>query len=257
MLRTVIFIPISRADNLGRLFTSLEFLVCDKEDTALIVYVDGDSHLFNTVLPYVDDTKFQDHKCIQRPGNHGNAPIALVERRKRITDIKNESKALIPKCMHVFCIEDDTIVPTNALQKLLDDYAQHPKAGFIEAVELGRWGVPYIGGWRVDDVVTPTRIESVMPGEGVEEVDAGGFYCYLTTYDNYRLHDYASFDSNALGPDVNFGIYLRQKGFQNYIDWDVNCDHLTRNGNRLHPRTTQPRKVAMEKHGERWQQSIS
>jgi hypothetical protein len=50
---------------------------------------------------------------------------------------------------------------------------------FIEGVELGRWGVPYVGAWRADDVYEPTKFESAMPQEGptagsVEEIDAGG-----------------------------------------------------------------------------------
>lgn len=257
MSQVCIFIPISRADNLGRLFTSLEFLTCDQDDTELVVYVDGDRQLYKMVQPYVEDSKFKEHTCIHRPGNHGVAPVSMLERRRRIAAIKNESKALIPKCSFVFSIEDDTIVPSHALSSLLSDYALYPQAGFIEGVELGRWGVPYVGAWRADSITEPTRIESAIPGEGVEEIDAGGFYCYLTTYDSYRLHDYEPFGNNDLGPDVNFGLFLRRKGFQNYIDWNVNCDHRTRSGSTVHPRTTQPRKVAMTFRGNHWQQSIN
>lgn len=218
MAKVVIFLPVSRADHLDRLFASLEMLECDLTATSLLAYVDGDDKLFSHVKAKTDHAKFNQCRCVSRPTNQATAPFALMERRKRIAAIKNESRDLIGPCDYVFGIEDDTIIPSHALRKLLDDYAIYPYAGLIEGVELGRWGVPYVGAWRADDVYEPTKIESIMPGSGLEEIDAGGFYCYLTKYENYVKHDYAPLGNNDLGPDVNYGIWLRQQGFKNYVD---------------------------------------
>lgn len=258
MPRVVIFLPISREEHLDRLFVSLEALECDMESTSLLTYVDGNRSLCDRVEQLTDASKFRSRRCVRR--KFEKPTNGLQSRRKRIAAIKNESKAFIGECDYVFGIEDDTIVPPHALVKLLQDYAAHPYAGFIEGVELGRWGVPYVGAWRTDDVYEPTKIESVMPGDAaaaVEEIDAGGFYCYITKREHYMMHEYKPFGRNDLGPDVNYGIYLRQQGFKNYIDWLVNCEHRMRNGAGITPLSTRPHQVAMVKDDEgNWIQKL-
>lgn len=242
-----------------RLFHSLEVLECEATETTLLCYVDGDSRLFERVRTYVAASKFKDPKCLHRGSKNPGPLHGLLDRRWRITQIKNESRDLIPDCTYVFSIEDDTIVPPHALSQLLMDYAAHPYAGFVQGVELGRWGVPYVGAWKADDPYEPTKIESVMPPDvrdGTAEIDAGGFYCYLTKRETYVKHEYATFDNNTLGPDVNFGISLRREGYQNYVDWRVSCEHKTRGGGSVSLGNTTPRLVSMVKHGERWTQTI-
>ena len=63
-----------------------------------------------------------------------------LPRRRRIAAIHNEIHKLIKPCEYVFLIEDDGALPPDALSRLLADYKAHPYAGFIEGVELGRWG---------------------------------------------------------------------------------------------------------------------
>lgn len=257
MPKVIVFIPISRDQHLDRLFVSLEALDCDTETTSLLAYVDGDRFLYERVSALVEASKFAGRRCVKRP--YEKPTNGLHERRRRISAIKNESKRLIGECDYVFGIEDDTIVPPHALSKLLSDYAAYPYAGFIEGVELGRWDIPYVGGWRADDAYEPARIESVMPPEnreGVEEIDAGGFYCYLTKRELYMMHEYRPFGYNDMGPDVNFGIYLRQQGFKNYIDWSVSCAHYARGGKALTLGSTNPQKAAMVKRKDNWEQFI-
>lgn len=291
MSRTVIFIPISRDEHLDRLFTSLELLDCDASTTSLLTYVDGNKALHDRVSQLTEASKFTTRQCIRR--KFEKPTNGLHARRRRITAIKNESKRFIGECDYVFGIEDDTIVPTHALTKLLSDYGAYPYAGFIEGVELGRWGVPYVGAWQADDVYEPTKIESAMPpgwfkpydgkvyegkrtdevlsettaaftagveqgrrSSNVQEIDAGGFYCYLTKRELYMAHEYAPFGHNDLGPDVNYGLYLRQNGYKNYIDWSIKCEHRMRNGSSVSLSSTTPGQVAMVKEGDDWKQII-
>lgn len=259
MIRTIIFIPVSRADHLDRLFHSLEVLDGDKERTALLTYVDGDTKLFLETRNRTELSKFAERLCVQRPGSKTPAPLGLLERRRRIAAVHNEAKELLPTCEYVMGVEDDTIVPVDALSRLLSDYAAHPYAGFIEGVELGRWGVPYVGAWRADDVYEPSRIESAMPPDGaaVEEIDAGGFYCYLTRRQQFVDHQYEPYDGSTLGPDVNYGLWLRQQGFKNYIDWSIRCRHYQRNGNVVSLATAQPRHISFTKRREQWTQNLA
>jgi hypothetical protein len=254
MSKVIIFIPVSRDDHLDRLFASLEMLDCDAEQTSLLTYVDGERTLYERVQQRVEASKFKERLTHRR--KYEKPTHSLTERRKRIAAIKNESKRLIGECDYVFGIEDDTIVPTHALSQLLTDYAIHPFAGFIEAVELGRWAWPYVGAWKADDVYEPTKLESLTPGEGVAQIDAGGFYCYLTKRENYMMHDYAPFGRNDAGPDMNFGLYLRQQGFKNYIDWTINCQHRMRGGMNISLPGTKAVRVAFVKEGELWKQII-
>lgn len=254
MTTTTIFIPISRPEHLSRLFASLEHLECDPETTSLLTYVDGDRLLYERVQTLTAASKFKERRTVRR--KYEKPTHSLTERRRRIAAIKNESKVLIGECDFVFGIEDDTIVPSHALDQLLIDYAAYPHAGFVEGVELGRWGIPYVGAWRADDVYEPTKVESLLPVDGIEEIDAGGFYCYLTRRDLYVSHDYKPFGRNDLGPDVNYGLYLRQNGYKNYIDWGVRCVHYRKGGHELSLGKVEPRQVAMIKEGDFWKQKI-
>lgn len=155
----------------------------------------------------------------------------MALRRKRIAELNNFAKDYI-KTKWLFAVEDDTVVPSDTLVKLQRDYNNHPYAGFIEGVEVGRWNIPHIGAWRTDDIYNPTRFESLLPNYElrIEPIDAGGLYCYLTKSENFLDHDFLDFKQYGLGPDVGFGMGLRQKGLKNYIDWSIKCRHLTKRG---------------------------
>jgi hypothetical protein len=215
-------------------------LECDRERTSLVAFVDGELNLFSMASNLVEQSKFAERKCVL-----GNIPgerreFSINTRRCRIAAIHNEIRKLIKPCEYVFLIEDDGVLPPEALSRLLADYSAHPYAGFVEGVELGRWGIPYVGAWRADDVYDMKRIESAMPGTGVEEIDAGGLYACLTRYRHYVDHEFRPYEGCAFGPDIGSGIALRQHGYQNYLDWSVAVEHCGPDGRRLHPKVAVP-----------------
>lgn len=226
-----IVIPISRPDHLMPLFSALDALGCDAEKTALLTYVDGDKALYDAVATLTDNSKFTVKRCIQRKAD--KVPFGIPDRRVRIAQIHNELKPLVGDCQYVFGLEDDTIPPSSALRLLLADYGIAPHAGFISGVEPGRWGVPYIGAWRADDVYEPTKLETLPRGLGIEEIDAGGFYCFLTKREHYVNHHFKPWNGNVLGPDVDYGLALRREGYKNYADFTVCCKHLQADGKAL------------------------
>lgn len=178
----------------------------------------------------------------------------------RIADIHNQIKENLGQCTFVFGIEDDTIFQSNTLEKLQKDFTRYPHAGFIQGVQLGRWGIPHVGAWRVDDVYSPTKIDSVEPPVNVnlkptiDEIDAGGFYCFLTPRLNYMSHEFKPFDHNGMGPDFNYGIELRKNGLMNYIDWSIQTVHKTKQGD-ISLLKTEPRHVTFVRKDNRWRQS--
>ena len=273
MPTTTIILPISREQHLLRVFASLELLECDRERTSLLAYVDGEADLFLTARNLVQQSKFKERLCIQ-----GNIPgerreFSINTRRRRIAAIHNEIRKLIKPCEYVFLIEDDGVLPATALGRLLSDYLAHPHAGFIEGVELGRWGIPHVGAWRADDVYDMKRLESVLPHTAeivdgamrplgavpdrvVEEIDVGGLYACLTRFRLYMDHEFRPYDGCAFGPDVEWGIALRQQGYQNYLDWSVAVEHCRPDGTSVHLRTTTPEQMQFIRKGGAWEGTV-
>lgn len=232
-----IFMPVSRDTHLHKVFATLEMLECKREKVNLLVIVDGKPDLYVTTRNFVEQSKFAERLCVEFTTEHKKPKYDILGRRLRIADIHNQAKQYIQDCDYIFGLEDDTVVPTNALTVLLKDYAFFPHAGMITGVQVARWGIPHIGAWKCDDVYNPHHLESVRQQQGlstpwkdqVQEIDAGGFFCYLTKKENFINHEYAPFGgkSNVLGPDVNYGIELRKEGLLNYIDWSVKTIHKT------------------------------
>lgn len=220
-----IVLPVSRDNYLKRVFINLEFLECDRENTNLLVYIDGDEKLYETARRYTVNSKFTQKLCVFRAKGLSNAG-SIVRRRHRIAAIHNELKTILNPCEFVFLLEDDTLIPNNTFLKLQKHYRSNPYAGFISGVEIGRWGLSYIGGWTVDDPYNINSICSIQDGNDFSPVDASGIYCLMTTYANYRSHDFKPYD-NILGPDFDFGISMRQAGYKNYIDKSIKCTHMT------------------------------
>ncbi len=97
---------------------SLELLECDRERTSLLAYVDGDEALYEVTANLVDQSKFAERPCVQGQRKE----FSINTRRCRIALIHNEIHKLIKPCEYVFLIEDDGILPPDALSRLLADY---------------------------------------------------------------------------------------------------------------------------------------
>lgn len=251
-MTTTILLLVSRETFLDELFKSLEDLRCNLSETALLVIVNGEAGLYVKTRNLCEASKYPERLCLQVKPKSKVRQYDIGGRRKRISALHNYAKLHV-NTDYVFGIEDDTIVPSNALEKLGEEYVEG--VGMIEGVEMGRWGVPYIGAWTADNVNEPTEITSLLRSEGLEEIDAGGFYCFLTKSEYYKAHDFKPFDNNGLGPDVDFSLALRRKGLKNYASFDVECihkqpDHDIKFG------VTIPRQVRMFKKGGQWRQNI-
>jgi hypothetical protein len=278
MSQVEIIIPISRPEHLQQLFSRLEHMDCNTDQTSLLAYVDGSDELFEQVKAHVEGSKFAVRRCLRRPRDAKTvAATDIMGRRKRIAAIHNELKAFVGQCDYVFGLEDDTIPPRDVIRRLLHDYAVHPHAGFIEGVELGRWGVAYVGAWKADSVYEPTSIGSVAPPSAsnpatrhskwdtpvptIQEIDAGGFYCFMTKREHYVNHDFKTYGHNLLGPDVEFGLSLRQEGYKNFIDWSLPCKHFKPDGTALTLTNTTVAQVRIYKRkvgkNDVWQQRIN
>lgn len=221
-MKITIVLPISRDTYFQRLFPSLEFMITPP-DTSILAIVDGDIQLYEKARNYITSSKFAERLCIHRKSQ---PQLTITSRRKRIAEIHNEAKQYLNNAELLFLIEDDTLYHPSTLRKLFDVYKNFPHAGFVSGVQVGRWGLKYIGLWEVDNVYEPTKIFSSPLKQWVHEIDASGLYCMLTRKETYMKHTFEPYD-NILGPDFNYGLWLRKEGYRNYAQFDVHCTHLT------------------------------
>lgn len=253
-MSVTIILPVSRPEYLDAVFARLEMLECDRRMTNLLCIVDGTPELFVNVRNRVEMSKFADRLCILFSYKGTYKKTSRLARRFRISEIHNQLKENIVQCDYVFGIEDDTIIGPRTLKILLKDYSLQPYAGLIEGVQIGRWGIPMVGAWKVDDVYDPKTIDSLMPSKDLQEIDAGGLYCFLTKHDHYVKHTFKPFDNNEMGPDFDFGLELRRAGMMNFIDWNVTTVHKSKQGD-ISLLTTEPRHVRFVKKETRWRQT--
>lgn len=222
---TTIILTVSREEFLHHVLSGLELLDCDNTYTNLLCIVDGDANLFLKVRNLVQDTKFNDRLTVQFNEKGSVKKYDVVARRNRITKIHNFAKQYVNKADYVLLTEDDTVIPPNALNALREALNGVRGAVFAEGVEVGRWGIPYIGAWKYNDIYNPTSVTSLeYKSSGIEEIDAGGFYCSLIKADVYLNHEFHVYES--LGPDISMGLELRQMGYKLLVNWSVPCKHF-------------------------------
>lgn len=243
-MKITTILPVSRIKYLDRVLDSL--LEQTYEIESLIVVFDGPDSEFVEVRNKIAELYIENKLCVTSQDTR--PAFTIPERRWHIVRIHNQIRDLIGDCDWVFSVEDDGILPEDALERLVEGTKNYENVGMITGVELGRWGVPYVGAWRVDDIHEPTQVtslESAVNSGTAEEIDGCGLYCALIRADKYKEH---VFDTrNGLGPDVNLGLYLRQQGYKNYINWDIPITHLTdRMGQEIEiPATTPARTITL------------
>lgn len=257
-----VILPISRTDYLYEVFNCLADLE-KPTSTELIIVTDGDKNLKKEVDSALDMLNFRRIRVLE----FGVSPAEDIEsRRYRISAIHNMLKHYIPEaCDYVLSVEDDTTFPCYALTRLKESIEQNENCVFAQGVQLGRRNSPYIGAWRTDDLYEPSVIESVLPttvgGYNLhihDFIDAGGLYCALIDADLYKIHTFAPFDAegwNGLSCDLNFGLYLRQQGYQCVMNNQVVCGHLTEKGS-IDLTNTEPDQVVFNKVNDKWKASF-
>lgn len=223
-MKITAILPVSRTQYLDRVIESL--LNQTVVPRNLVVVFDGIDSEYLSVRNRIVQLEGINTVCVV--SRNDSIAHSISERRMHIVNVHNQMREIIADCDWVFSIEDDGILPPDALEKLIKNTTKYDNVGMVTGVELGRWGIRYVGAWRVDNVFEPKNVKSLenkATEGGVEELDGSGLYCALIRADCYKSHEF--FTNNGLGPDVNMGLYVRQQGFNNYIDWSIHVTHLT------------------------------
>lgn len=166
------------------------------------------------------------------------AETGIARRRQRIADIHEQAKDLISQCDGdiVLGFEDDTVMDRMPSFYRLYQPLERNICGFVEGVQMGRWGTSMIGAWRADRTQDPRQIETLLPPkpeddhiflqrDGYESITGGGWYGYATFKDLFLQAPYFTSPSFPWGPDVNFGFWVRQQGYKCLIDWQTVFGH--------------------------------
>lgn len=151
-----------------------------------------------------------------------NPVQGINQRRLRIAENHKKLQTIVRayKPDLVWQLEQDVVLEKDCLQRLLERHNQLKT--YVSGVQVGRHGIKAIGAWQVKE----DEFESISKDAGLIKVDATGFYCFLTPT-NIWLEGEAEWTGQPYGPDVVFGLSLREKGYNIYADTDIKVGHDT------------------------------
>lgn len=229
-MKITVFVPISRTWRINKVIDQITTLDIGDNQVDAVIILDNTfistSAVKNAFLSRNSNIKLT---TVYNTNNEGIAEMNLTKRRQRITEVFTRAQGLIPRETDlVFTFEDDTDFEPNTLIKLIAFYFHKGwdyKVGLISGVQAGRWGFRMLGLWKANDYNDPTLMETLDNSPIDDQIDAAGFYCFITSRDNF-VNTPHKFD--FFGPDVHFGLSLRSKGYSNFVDWTISTGHVTR-----------------------------
>lgn len=182
-----------------------------------------------------------DHTFIfvdQDPAPNDGLPSSIDARRRKIAQNHKVLREAVEKYEPAFVwqLEGDGILPSNALERLLSDYnnlKEKHKFGYVSGVQVGRHGIYALGAWQFN--TNRTEFSSLdHKARGIQEVDATGMYCLFATYHSW-LRGTCDWNDERWGPDVNFGLSLRDQGYRIYVDTTLQIGHVTQERGIIYP----------------------
>lgn len=226
-----IFCPFTREWALQHWLDNLSSVWHDPALTNLCFIIDGDMpSIARRLKNYAEQNGYRSfHVKINEYWATNESRLDL--RKLRIAEIHNQSKDLIAETDGeiIIGLEDDTVFDRlESFEQLYRPLNKLDGVGFVEGVEMGRHGAKMLGAWRCDDPFNPKMVQTCLPAEGwngLSEIDAGGFYGYATYRELYLEHEYYWSTNQPWGPDVNYGFWLRQRGWKCYVDWGILFGH--------------------------------
>lgn len=228
-----VFCPFTRLEPMERWFEDLAStdLLPEKTNLAFIIDVGGDlgPKIYDRIMAEMNRTEFRKF-VILRNYEHEVPEVNIPMRRQRIAEIHNQAKELVRALDGDFVLglEDDTVFTNLSVRRLYAPFIEdgEKSVGLVSAYEAGRWHNKIIGIWNFDNVNDPQSCWTMLPGQGYEEIDATGFYCFLTPLALYKEYHFSTELWQPWGPDVNYGLWLREMGLFNFVDWTQSCGHI-------------------------------
>lgn len=229
-----IIMPLSRSDRVTAMAKQLARIKSLGLDVRYLVVIDNeciDPGRFVTAM--LDEGAGIDDLEIINTGNPPPYENNVLDRRLRITKVweRIQKEPFLDTVDLVLGTEDDCNFTPIQVSNLLSAYNHLKrdlfikKLGFVTGIQAGRWGVHYLGLWKLNH---PTKQEVMRTGEyrpgAVELISAAGFYFFVCSP---LLVKHAKFKTNSFGVDINFGMDLTKEGYRNYAVHDIVIPHAT------------------------------
>lgn len=158
----------------------------------------------------------------------------INNRRQRIAQNHEKLHTLVDKNKkkynYIIQLEGDSVLEPDCFTRLIARLDEVPAKdfGYVSGVEVGRHGLYCIGAWEFAD--DRRSFKSIDPKvKGLHEVDATGFYCLLAPTKVW-LKGNCFWNEHKWGPDVNWGLSLRDQGYKIYADMDIEVGHQSDRG---------------------------
>lgn len=227
-----IFCPFTRRWAVDRWLKDLSNVEHIPDRTNLCFIIDGDEpYIARTLERFAEERGYRSFHMKQNH-NYRTNDSNLWIRRNRIAEIHEQAKDLVAKCDsdYVIGLEDDTVFDRlDSFDKLLRPLIEQADVGFVQGVQMGRWGARMLGVWKADDVNSPKQVETLLPlpdiGVDRQRITGGGWYGYATTKKLFLDAPYFTSPSHPWGADVEFGFWLRQQGYHCLVDWSILFGH--------------------------------
>lgn len=135
----------------------------------------------------------------------------------------------------VWQLEGDVDLPEDCLERLIKDHEELSKfdhrVGYVSGIQVGRHGLYCLGAWRFPNNKDSETFESLnYKLNGLQHVDATGFYCLLASTDIWLKGKVYWWESTPYGPDVNFGLSLSEQNYNLYCDMSLTIGHIVKKG---------------------------
>jgi len=150
----------------------------------------------------------------------------IKDRRKRIADNHQILADLVREFDPdvVWQVEGDSVLPHNALERLLGHYISDPDC-IYSGVQVGRHGLYCLGAWHINEDRS-LMASANYTDSGLKQVDAMGMYCFLTSKDIWLSGNCYWVDEHW-GPDVNYFLSIDAP---KVADMDLHIGHRTKSG---------------------------
>lgn len=167
---------------------------------------------------------------------HRSIGYGIAQNRNKLADY-----ALTKNCTHILYIDNDVVIPKDALKNLLEHdreavfgyYARRSKKGIYE----GQVSVYKTGESSYTKKFLDTELRDLREsGEYLVRIHGGGMGCALIKtsvlknmdFPYFRYIEYSGPRRNVLGEDLYFCNQLKDNGIPIYVDTRVGCGHIFR-----------------------------
>lgn len=150
---------------------------------------------------------------------------------------------------YFFQLEDDTIAPPNAFEKLFDTLMSDENVAMVTGIETGRTSYPWVPvrlGVHNIKVCESCGIKNFKICErrsfdpetkGIQSIDACGVYCFVARTELYKL-GFKGYDPKVLkvpffAMDNALTWNIKNQGYKVLADFDVWCRHLQASSARI------------------------